>query len=685
MVPTPPPATVAFLNATIGYSRDTCATKLGETTSGQRFLALAAALVTSTGTFHGARAIGMMMERSVLPGTPEGSAPSNQNIDAILKSLVARSLRCGFQDMVATWQVLLKQAVLPRLVSARPPLSASKDPMLEAIPPSEAIAEIVDAFRQVARLGCTSVIGVTIKTETGVAWVLAFAQWCLEIPPSLFVDNEAILDPPGSLIKIEIPTSRSEKSMEVIVHHQLQSLSTLFKPADQYSSNGMVTVETYQKWILSELKLDSPSGQRLLNQVLEYTIPQILSKMTSGKFGRLGRNSDFVTGFVVNDPLDSYRTFLLPDIRKVSDICRLILPQNDPQRFTWLREGLLIEDLPLVKLERDRMRQVCKCKECFQPKNDSPSRNQRYVKCTSDRFLDRFATIIMDIFALSLFERPESVMIRPQRERCPNSLHQSLLDVLESGGQPSCSYEHLVNWAMRMVGHAFDDNGGESSLLVTSSKGQVIYPAIYDTYHLERVGYLRLVNYDGVLNYNGYIYDVVKAESSKWLDANISDLSQTSDSSGERDLETNDTMVPLQPKNLYRTSTVLWDIVANEDRTIEAYLTLRWQGNDSRSLIIPTQSIDALKDTLIYEGCSHSGQTPLTRTDDSIINVPPELNYWSVPSKAPVVRVTCVAGSDSLRFFSLASRNDGTVLRRNACMSCCLSLCRENDISRLIL
>lgn len=696
MVPTPTPATIAFLNASIGYSRDTCATQLGQTTPGQRFLALAAALVTSIGPFHGAQAINVMMERSVVAESPAESTPSNQNLAAILNSLVARSLRCGFQDMMVTWGVLLRQTLPPYLVPEMeralpllelPSPHAQAIPVLQAIPSPEAIAEIVDAFRQVARLGYTSVTGVTIKARAGAAWILAFTQWCLDIPPSLFIDDKKILDPPGSLIKIVIPTSSSEKSMEVIVHHEVKSLSALFKPANQYSSHGMINIETYQKWVLSELKFGSLSGQRLLNQVFEYAIPQILSNMTSGRFGRLGRNSDFVAGFVVNDndPLDSHRLSLLPDIRKISDVCRLILPQDTSQRFTRLQNGLLIEDLPLVSLEHDRIRLTCKCMECSRLNNAGPNNYPSSSVCGFHELLNRFSAVIMDVFALSLFERPESIMLHPTlARRRGDEMKRGVMDVLKTGKPVKYADEDLVDWARSMVAHEFDDE--DCSLLVTSNRGQVIYPSIYEAFHFERTGYLRLVSYDGVLTYNGDIYDVVTTSyDQKRQDSDASDLSDASDVSEETDHEAEETSGPLQPKHAYKKSIVSWDIVTQEDRSIEANVMVRWQGNSSTSFINPDLVTTALKDALIYEGCEHSGQTPLPTANNLTVNEPPWCDDRLIFSGEPVVRIVCVAGSDSLRFLSLASRERGAVLRRNACMRCCLALCRENNVHSLIL
>lgn len=117
IVPTPPPATVAFLRASIGFSTNDCATQLGGSKQGQRFLGLAAALVTTVGPFNGAKALGIMMEASKIDQSQDNLIPTTRHLTDILQSLAARSLRCGFRETVATWEVLLRVKVFPILNS----------------------------------------------------------------------------------------------------------------------------------------------------------------------------------------------------------------------------------------------------------------------------------------------------------------------------------------------------------------------------------------------------------------------------------------------------------------------------------------------------------------------------------------------------------------------------------------
>ncbi len=75
---------VTFLRATIGYSSGDCASQFVHSEAGIRFLALAAALVTSTGAFHGGLALEKRSNQSNL---------CRHHAVRYKQSTVARSLR----------------------------------------------------------------------------------------------------------------------------------------------------------------------------------------------------------------------------------------------------------------------------------------------------------------------------------------------------------------------------------------------------------------------------------------------------------------------------------------------------------------------------------------------------------------------------------------------------------------
>ncbi len=64
LLPSPESAPIRFLKATVGFSRNDCATQLGNSAAGVRFLGLTAALVPSLGAFESARSLDLMLKRT---------------------------------------------------------------------------------------------------------------------------------------------------------------------------------------------------------------------------------------------------------------------------------------------------------------------------------------------------------------------------------------------------------------------------------------------------------------------------------------------------------------------------------------------------------------------------------------------------------------------------------------------
>jgi hypothetical protein len=62
VLPSPQPAPIVFLKGVAGFFKDDCATQLGPSAAGVRFLGLAAALITTLDLFDAAKAINAMLK-----------------------------------------------------------------------------------------------------------------------------------------------------------------------------------------------------------------------------------------------------------------------------------------------------------------------------------------------------------------------------------------------------------------------------------------------------------------------------------------------------------------------------------------------------------------------------------------------------------------------------------------------
>jgi hypothetical protein len=669
LIQSPEPAPVRFLKGFVGFFPDDCATQLGNSSAGIRFLGLAAAIVTTIGTFNSAKALDIMMRSSATDLT---LLPTVRQLDDLLRSLEARSYRCGFADSVAGWQIVLRREVLPCISSEEARQKLDRNSL--QVPSSETIAGLVGAFRQVARMGSSTVIGATIKVSEAAPWILAFTQWCLEVPPSLYVDGiaGAVREQPQSRVKVIIAND-SSKPPELVIHHQLEDITQLLGPTSQHFTSGMVTVESYYPWLFQQLGFEGDAMFRLLRQALEHAIPQVLLAMKCGRFTRLGQTtiSEQLLGSVDNS-MDTCYLSPLPNIHTIAQIYAKVLALNGPAHFVTLNEGMLIADLPLVSRHVESLMEKCRCEQCCEStqRYAEPTSNKDF--CSKKNFFRSLGFIIAEIFVLSLFESSTPLLVRLSLERRGGipALDDSISNVIETGNSHNFDDMELLEWARSMVGHVFDDE--DRSLLMTSGKGQVIYPVVFDTFYIEKQGYLRLYCLSGTLRYQNDTYNVVSSPD---------------------DIEDDKTTYPnppsypkvSRPLNLFKDFILSWKITIQESKELHIKLMIR--SNSNISFVVETDPLVillSLRDTLLLERCPHNRHAELTTADRFSSYISPWCQDEEASDSTSHVGVVPVDGADDLRCFAIACQGS-SILRRNSCLQCCLNLCRDTDVQFLIL
>lgn len=680
LVPSPDPAPIAFLKATVGYYRNDCATQLGANTAGARFLGLAAALVPSLGALDSAKALYIMLKSST---NDLMNMPHVSHLTDLLKSLEPRSYRCGFSESVLGWQILLRKEVLSTIFPDRtvqqldePSLKLQKS-LLDWTPSPEAVAGLVDVFRQMARVGSSTVLGVTITTSAAAPWILAFAQWCIE-QPSLYVENQGrVLGEAGSRIKVIISSEPADvgKPFEATIHHQLKDLTQLLGSPSQSLVSGMVSVKSYGEWLLEELGFNSDRLLRLLHEALMHAIPKTLVNMECGEFSRLGQRPQPQQWYRPgDDPVDSGRLSPLPDIASIGKVYAEYFGLAIPAQFAPVEEDQLIADLPRVSRHLSLLEEHCPCEKCRGPLPGSQFRPGD-AWCSKGFFFQKLAFIIMDIFAISLFESPSPLQIRLSRDRECTQMQTEIADFIMTG-EEGAEYDDadLVTWAKEMLGHVFDEE--DRSLIMTYAKGQVIYPLIFDTYHVAKYGFLKLVALPGTLKYQGDIYNVVSmpdSENSHLSQDTGWDLPAFPSVSG--------------PMNFFKDCEFSWDISVQDDRELHARFLLRSRAKKS-SIVEqdPILLLRALRDTLLLQSCPHDSRAQLQHVDRYASYSPPWHGHTEAVESIPHrVDVVAVDGADELRCFAIACSEAPVVLRRNACLACCLDFCRDADAHILIL
>jgi len=680
LLPSPEPAPIRFLQGAVGFSQNDCATQLGKSAAGLRFLGLAAALVTSLGAFEGAKSLDLMLQSTTDDLT---TVPSVRHSRDLLASLEARSHRCGFADSVVGWQILLQKAVLPCIFSeetrqrlGRNSLHSLEKVFLESTPSPEAIAGLVDIFRQIARMGPATVLGATIRVGAAAPWVLAFAQWCVE-PPSLLVGAKEVLEQPRSRLRVVISEAADDigKPFEVTIHHQLEDLTRLLGPPSQNLKTGMVTVESYRTWLLQELGFGE-GMLRLLREALEHAIPLVLYKMECPRFARLGQdaNSRPWLGSMHNSG-DSCCLSPLPNIHTIADTCTTFLGLKDSIRFVSTMDCILVAELPLVKLHLKALAEQCPCGECLRVSTRYTRPNPNGPWCAKEEFFRSLSFIIMDIFALTLFKSASPLLVRLSLARESGfALREEISNVIRTGDPGAFDDMELLEWARSMAGHTFDNE--DRSLIMTSSKGQVIYPILLDTFHIKKQGYLELCCLPGVLRYNDDIYDVVSHPDLDTFDVQHHACDYLPGFPQE----------VCGPLNLFKGLRVSWKISVRDNKEIHAGLTLRSETNNPPAIELdPLALLQSLRDILLVESCPHDQRAPLMSEDRFTSYSSPWDEHDEASGTTSRVDVVAVDGADDLRCFALAYSETSAVLRRNSCIACCLNVCRHNDVHVLIL
>jgi hypothetical protein len=690
VVPTPAPATIQFLRATVGYSAGDCATHFSQSQAGIQFLGLASAMVTTMGPFLGGTALHEMLKSSAADKT---LLPTARQLKDILASLSPRCQLSRFPDNVLGWEVFFGKALSARTGyrswSATYQDRYEEQQQYVKHPSEKGVKDLVEAFRQLARLGESTVTKVTVESHyLQTPWVVAFSKWCLGIPPLVFLeDGTPILSQSDSKVVV---IARSDTGnwgktrLEVNVQHSIASLGELLVSHSRAEWVGMVGIPAYGKWFLQRHGLEDDLASRALEQALQYGLKQVLSLISV-------RDAEVST----KRPYSEQEFSPFPDDLAVSNAASLYLNKHALLELKTLEGDLLLRDLALVKLYLESLERFCSCEECGGMENPSG--------CRKDHFWSDVGEIIANVLSLSLFHFPESLLVHFQPHRSggrQNLNFQKHIDTMLRTGSPSkCSLSSLLEFALTQVGHDMRNilgnkaNGALPTEWVLSCyKGQVVFPTIFETHIISQRGYMEFTWFSGLLKYNDNTYSLVRTNQSvkraRW------------GVKGEHDTITEaDGRNVIEPCNLALTFRLVWDVQV-ADEVLEVSLGLsNALGEVSPISRVPGEVFENLSQSLILESCPHDSDSRLDSADPSSAYTGPIVLITGRSGKVggvpELVGVVAVDGADDLRLFAMSyspySSVWGPSMRRmvvrgnNSCLKCCLDFCRVADTKILIL
>jgi len=674
VTPTPEPGVIHFLRGTVGFSANDCATQLSRSLAGVQFLGLAAALVTTLGPFEGGNTLEVLLKSSAADTT---LLPTARQLKDLLASLEARCQLCGFADTVVGWYIMLRQ--LPRLEDEQ----RWRLKISESVPSPEGLEKLVEAFRQLNRLGQSTITRATIKTGACAPWVAAFTKWCLGTPPSIYLDDGTpVLEQLDPKVIVIAPTSGDNMSnFEITIHHSVGAPAELVAPGDDGRAwIGMVSIECYGRWLLKGFDLDTGDASRALVQAVPHAVQQVIASLKFSKYRVFDQSAPIRDWGKKSGPggpqIDSslLELALIPfrGIRAISEMLSRILNIKVSEELPALEDGMLIADLPVVKMYLQFLEKHCICSKCSLLNGYTAKKNHlAYNPCDKDVFFERTAFIVADILALSLFQYSEPLLVQLRRRRSiSDEFNQAVSSILSTGSPMDCSISSLLHWALDIVGHPLPNNINRLDWVMSSVGGQVVYPTIFDTCCVEKYGYLALSWMRGLLKYGGETYPRVTSSMKTIFGTDPITGFYTGNVS--------------QPCNLVPALKLDWKISVR-DNVLNASLGLE---NSSFSHIThdPTIVLLNLADALLLEACPHDRDLKLETVDQFSAYTGPILPLNTTRNRETgTVDVVAVDGADDLRLFSLCFSTCSIVVRKNACLSCCLEVCRRTNFPVLIL
>lgn len=691
------PKHVRFMRAQIGYSANDSATQLSRSLAGIHFLGLAAVLTSSGDMFDGANTLSEMLMDSASDKT---LLPTARQLKDLLVVMEHRLVRSGFTDMWVGYQILLSGGLRASSEQGRfNPLGRSVD--LMKIPKSDGISNLVKAFGQLNRLGDATAI--TIQATSCAPWVMAFTRWCLGVPPSIILPNgEALLDQPASRVTLFAHNDAYPDALEISAQRSIGSPADLLKSQAVTSNlHGMITVECFGQNMCHTMGGRESMAYGAMCEALPYALKQscellqvfgpmvdrrvldlnkaieIADKVAEKKGEKNAEDRAARKDAILREQVAKYHTQSFPDDSIISSILTRILNLESHQYLKRLNDRQRISDLPLVREHLHELTRGCMCRVCRKRAMKSYREDESVEKCAKiGGFWGDISVYAAYILTLSLFESPETLLVSLGSLSHPNQLPVAVCRSIQSGKPTECAIKEILASARWLVGHK--DSGDDLNWVVSSYKGQAVYPRVYETGNICQPGYLVLCWAPGLLFFDGEVYDRGIEPSCLLSNRFVTDPLS---------------MQPLppvtEPLNLLPKMKMEWKVV-RRDGYLEVYPACGDHVGRAYTILC------FLSRALILRGCPHDSASPLEKPDlFSRYTFPTTEGGLSV--KRGEIGVVPVDGNTGLRMFALSDSelsdfrhddfdtgNKNFVIRNNACLQCCLDLCRKARYGHVI-
>ena len=425
----------------------------------------------------------------------------------------------------------------------------------------------------------------------------------------------------------------------------------------------MIGIQVHCKHALMTKRLDKKVGNRALLQALPFALNQV--------WDRFGMRSH-----AGQDRISSRVSFgyALPSKNIIAEVMAAYLSLKEKVDLKELPAGTLVADQPVVQLWLEHEASIS-------------------VKPHSG-FMVSLSEIVADILALSLFHSSlESLLIFYEPERrwigIP-SLVTTISEILApSEAFPSISTTDILIWALNFISHKVRSEVEGRIWIASSSRGQVVFPEIFEAESLRRHGFLGLSCLQGTF--------ITGRRSTKQLSlvtASEGAVPSTLYAFGPYEEERPASITG--SLDMYSKADLSWKMCEEQDRITVA---MKWDdGVHERN---PFDVIRGLKHAYFLDCCPHKPDTSRwTSFKDnglSIENIA-DLSELGIPGYDDAqnnnIIVYAAGGNERLQMIALSlilyrnainSHQSPIIINKNACLNCLLAQCHLLDSPFLIL
>ncbi|XWW96067.1 hypothetical protein V2A60_004037 [Cordyceps javanica] len=663
VVPTPPHAVLKFIRGTVGYSANDCATYFGSSQAGLQFLGLATALGASMDTFRCTKLIHHMLDNST---GDKSMVPTLMQVEDLMESLVPRCRLSSFGDELVGWHCLLSKLVHQHDKKLDKYMASHR-----GAPSADSLKGVVDAFRELYRIGDSGAVRAVFTVSNLAPWLTTFTKWCLGSPPSIYLqDGTPILETADSNVRIHILNPEDERYIDVPLKATvIYAIGSPKDLATLKSSNewvGMVKVRTYFQWLLRELNVDQGDALTAVRSAIGSAVKIAAANLSFVSFLECHYRDQ------KEGTSKHFQHLKMQPMLEPSHVLALVFGESESTRS---------DSSPVSILHIREVREYLKYDVQENGLLRILFKKEGHSNSEVETFLWALAEITASVLALSLFHHPDLLGVVTYRRRHWNAdtgyLIKNVFRVLKTESKAQCDVRDLLTDAMIVIGHyqgrgTFDSR----SVVMSSFGGQTVYFDFLEKNVIGKRGFMSLSWQPGVIWYDKEQYDIVHNTRSEAM------------------LLGNDTpRLPVtQPLNLLKRKTVKW-MVEKEGRRRGIRLSLslidrqeHFIGGEEKSSPEEAQldsALDTLATSLIIERCPHDKDSNVEEGKAK------GCGYW-IPgnelTEGVDIHIAAVDGSDYLRRYSYASiEGKGAVFRGEACLSCCIELCRRAGLSFVIL